>query len=604
MSSDKRADKNKQTDMGVTFSSKPETTGQTSGAANLVDADSTSPRSVLQLEPVKNLLNAVDKLSDLLDHAKSDIKSLLETEQGNQQLLKTVDELHKTLESTKQETMANVQSLNALLEHHRNSEAGYKEKYETAYQLLSKYKEGCRQLNENLKLAKGDVDRLSGDKVNLRERIDALNTENNTIKQELSECKSRLSKLLSDRLTDNNPQIADLSDSNRPTKLAEKHSELYDNQWTDAFEELQKKFDDTDSVQILLKCLMRVHRFCTEQASEQVRQLKQVAYMQQTEEMQRSDAAELKAMIKVIRKHTTEINVHNVCKAFASKYPIYTEDPKILKYVEECVRLCWLMNAQDPSVVFGETPQENAEFNVDLYKPFTQKGVTMQYLVWPVLLLNEGGALLAKGIAQGCKAVKKPELGTRAGTESRPNQGEPNVSTNHDDSATTSSGFAGNDTPSFQDAHVKRNAVVGHTDSQAVKGDSNKGSARTVINIPSSAKHSVLTTQSVDSGSVVPTYRQPESPGSQNIGPTYNSNLSESRRVAASHPANGTTSQQQNMNATTHGRTVINENGPPPEMGLYYEYYRLGKIECAKRLGIDVFLKCDAYHKSGFGSKD
>lgn len=50
--------------------------------------------------------------------------------------------------------------------------------------------------------------------------------------------RSRLSKLASDRLTDNNPNIADLSDANRPTKLGEMFGELYDNQWTDAFESL------------------------------------------------------------------------------------------------------------------------------------------------------------------------------------------------------------------------------------------------------------------------------------------------------------------------------------------------------------------------------
>ena len=38
------------------------------------------------------------------------------------------------------------------------------------------------------------------------------------------------------KLNDNNPNIADLSDMNRPTNLAEKFSTLYDDQWTDAFD--------------------------------------------------------------------------------------------------------------------------------------------------------------------------------------------------------------------------------------------------------------------------------------------------------------------------------------------------------------------------------
>ena len=43
-----------------------------------------------------------------------------------------------------------------------------------------------------------------------------------------------------DKLRTDNPNVADLSDPNRPTKLGEMISELYDNEWTDAFEELQR----------------------------------------------------------------------------------------------------------------------------------------------------------------------------------------------------------------------------------------------------------------------------------------------------------------------------------------------------------------------------
>ena len=48
----------------------------------------------------------------------------------------------------------------------------------------------------------------------------------------------RLSEIAGSRLKFNNPGITDLSDDNRPNKLAEKFSELYDNEWTEAFEDL------------------------------------------------------------------------------------------------------------------------------------------------------------------------------------------------------------------------------------------------------------------------------------------------------------------------------------------------------------------------------
>lgn len=58
------------------------------------------------------------------------------------------------------------------------------------------------------------------------------------------------------KLTDDNPSITDLSDANRPTKLSEKYSELYDNEWTDAFEALEGEMSsDKEVVRSLLETL-------------------------------------------------------------------------------------------------------------------------------------------------------------------------------------------------------------------------------------------------------------------------------------------------------------------------------------------------------------
>jgi len=67
--------------------------------------------------------------------------------------------------------------------------------------------------------------------------------------------------MFSAKLTDNNPNIADLSDLNRPTKLAEQLSELYDNTWTDLFENLteQNELDDQKAVEAILE-LFKVHK--------------------------------------------------------------------------------------------------------------------------------------------------------------------------------------------------------------------------------------------------------------------------------------------------------------------------------------------------------
>ena len=55
-------------------------------------------------------------------------------------------------------------------------------------------------------------------------------------------------------MSHDNPDIADLSDPCRPTKLAEMFSELYDNQWTDGFAALAK-YEDEKAIEKLLNIL-------------------------------------------------------------------------------------------------------------------------------------------------------------------------------------------------------------------------------------------------------------------------------------------------------------------------------------------------------------
>lgn len=70
--------------------------------------------------------------------------------------------------------------------------------------------------------------------------------------------------MASDRLTDNNPNIANLGDKNRPTNLADKFSELYSNEWTNALESLENDYEtesETANIKTLLEIVKVVHFF-------------------------------------------------------------------------------------------------------------------------------------------------------------------------------------------------------------------------------------------------------------------------------------------------------------------------------------------------------
>lgn len=69
----------------------------------------------------------------------------------------------------------------------------------------------------------------------------------------------RLSTIAGSKLTFNNPDIADLSDGNRPTKLAEKFGQLYDDAWTDSLEEfteVEAGLDEGVAIVFLLQILL------------------------------------------------------------------------------------------------------------------------------------------------------------------------------------------------------------------------------------------------------------------------------------------------------------------------------------------------------------
>lgn len=71
----------------------------------------------------------------------------------------------------------------------------------------------------------------------------------------------RLSSFASKQLTTNNPNIADLSDRNRPTKLGEKFEQLYDNEWSEAFEYLKGIPMEEDQILQTLVDISRVNYF-------------------------------------------------------------------------------------------------------------------------------------------------------------------------------------------------------------------------------------------------------------------------------------------------------------------------------------------------------
>ncbi|XP_045204724.1 uncharacterized protein LOC123557355 isoform X2 [Mercenaria mercenaria] len=214
---------------------------------------------------------------------------------------------------------------------------------------------------------------------------------------------------MGDRLTDNNPNITDLSDRNRPTKLAERCAKLFDKQWTDAFDILGKYFDTEENViEALLWILQDVMTFCETKAHRQMEKLgRELIFADKHESEEIS--ADVRKLFKDCRKTVPPVALGNLYKVYVSHLGQSTDKTlrtavEVSSYTAECLEICWFMVIHDPPVVFSPLLRRGSSFNTDLYRPYTSSGTHVDYVVWPPLLLQLGwsnsGERCSSGIRQ------------------------------------------------------------------------------------------------------------------------------------------------------------------------------------------------------------
>lgn len=84
-------------------------------------------------------------------------------------------------------------------------------------------------------------------------------------------------------------------------------------------------------------------------------------------------------------------------KTFAGKVP---------EFVKECVKVCWMMVIQEPPLVFApDIPGD--KFDRTLYFTYQTTGTDIRFVVWPAILLETGGRVLVKGVAECCRVRTK-----------------------------------------------------------------------------------------------------------------------------------------------------------------------------------------------------
>ncbi|KAL3878877.1 hypothetical protein ACJMK2_031205 [Sinanodonta woodiana] len=214
-------------------------------------------------------------------------------------------------------------------------------------------------------------------------------------------------------LRQGNPNITDLSDNNRPIKLAERFSELYDNEYTDAFEEIQKMNLGERKITNILLCVVKdAYYLCSERASDERNRLMS---LMKNAPAATSKGNRLKAdsLLKGIVAQSLKDNAQNLSASiwkefFDSRYQnlfpegIDSQNHRLLKYAQRCVEIVWWMCVQDPPIHLSWIEEtESREFDKEEYRSYTKSGETVDFCVWPLIHQYKEGPILLKGIAQG-----------------------------------------------------------------------------------------------------------------------------------------------------------------------------------------------------------
>lgn len=253
----------------------------------------------------------------------------------------------------------------------------------------------------------------------LQQEIDKLQDQLRIKNSEIEDLTTRLSQAASRSLMHNNPNIADLSDKNRPTKLGERFEQLFDNEWSEAHETLKSTISEREIYIILIEIVKDVYKFCKNALQQQILNIKEKLETQIREPRFVEDKKAYvgagkgdKMLSWMCEKSASEFQkgnaIHSVlgltmiykdyCKhrSFLQKELRHSKLEKIYPFIDATVELCWLMCAQTPpmQLVFAE---RNSTVNKSNFRCTGHTGDRVDVCAWPAVILHDGGPVVTRG---------------------------------------------------------------------------------------------------------------------------------------------------------------------------------------------------------------
>ncbi|XP_033744199.1 uncharacterized protein LOC117330089 [Pecten maximus] len=262
-----------------------------------------------------------------------------------------------------------------------------------------------------------------------RQEIERLKSQYEDLQESMKkELDPRLSAVADNKHSDNNPAIACLGDPNRPMKICEKVSELYDIEWTNAMENLENDMEEKDAIEVLLDIVTRVFITFEDIGDAQTDLIYSLGLhlavpdiddLRDTARSSLLDNGKLFKLpmqiteqLKNYRKASCQIVNPLLCEVMKSRLQtVYHMTGKTIKaceqFIKETVMYVWMMRVQDPPIHIEWEFSHGEKFDHDRLRSYTKSGDSVDYVVWPILYLHKGGPMLSKGVAQGMATKSK-----------------------------------------------------------------------------------------------------------------------------------------------------------------------------------------------------
>ncbi|KAK3602849.1 hypothetical protein CHS0354_026408 [Potamilus streckersoni] len=265
-----------------------------------------------------------------------------------------------------------------------------------------------------------------------------------SLEQEVQELTRRLNTIAGNKMSDANPDITDLSDPYRPTKLAEMFKEVYNEEWTEAFHHYDAILKDEDKVlENLVFFPKDIYDFCTALFNQQSEKLEkhvqdmfsvmadpvfqidgsnsvpvtagkyinaQISIRNDSSPRDASKEAKTEAriLIKQFQKTMTISSTSDLFELYRAVWSLkgkseWTQQvasvAAIHKFVSKLLKLVWLMISQDPPICLKwldkGTKVDKASFTF-----YTKSGDNVRRTIWPAVYRHANGGLMAKGVVQ------------------------------------------------------------------------------------------------------------------------------------------------------------------------------------------------------------